>query len=47
MAHELTLNALTGAAEMAYVGAKPWHGLGQQLAAGATIEQWKAAAGML
>lgn len=46
MAHELTLNA-AGAAEMAYVGAKPWHGLGQQLQAGATIEQWKAAAGML
>lgn len=46
MAHELTLTA-AGAAEMAYVGAKPWHGLGQQLQAGASIEQWKAAAGML
>jgi len=46
MAHELTLNAVTGAAEMAYVGVKPWHGLGQQLPVGATIEQWKAAAGM-
>lgn len=46
MAHELTLNAITGAAEMAYVGAKPWHGLGQQLQAGASIEEWKTAAGM-
>jgi phage/plasmid-like protein (TIGR03299 family) len=45
MAHELTLNT-AGAAEMAYVGAKPWHGLGQQLTAGATIEEWKVAAGM-
>lgn len=46
MAHELTINASTGAAEMAYVGVKPWHGLGQQLTAGASIEEWKAAAGM-
>lgn len=45
MAHELTITA-TGAAEMAYVGAKPWHGLGQQLTAGASIEEWKVAAGM-
>lgn len=44
MAHELTFT--NGAAEMAYVGKKPWHGLGQSLAAGASIEEWKAAAGM-
>lgn len=46
MAHELTINASTGRAEMAYVGAKAWHGLGQELTAGATIEEWKVAAGM-
>lgn len=45
MAHELTLTA-AGIAEMAYVGAKPWHGLGQQLQPGASIEEWKRAAGM-
>jgi phage/plasmid-like protein (TIGR03299 family) len=35
-----------GKAEMAYVGATPWHGLGQALEAGANIETWKEAAGM-
>lgn len=35
-----------GFAEMAYVGETPWHGLGQELQAGASIETWKAAAGM-
>ena len=45
MAHELTITA-AGAAEMAYVGARPWHGLGQQLQPGASIETWKTAAGM-
>lgn len=35
-----------GFAEMAYVGATPWHGLGQALEAGASIETWKQAAGM-
>ena len=35
-----------GFAEMAYVGEKPWHGLGQELVAGADIETWKQAAGM-
>jgi phage/plasmid-like protein (TIGR03299 family) len=33
-------------AEMAYVGQKPWHGLGQELQAGATIDEWKVQAGM-
>lgn len=45
MAHELSFKA-TGEAEMAYVGAVPWHGLGQQLPAGASIETWAEAAGM-
>jgi phage/plasmid-like protein (TIGR03299 family) len=35
-----------GFAEMAYVGETPWHGLGQQLTAGASIENWIVAAGM-
>lgn len=35
-----------GFAEMAYVGAKPWHGLGQALEPGAAIETWQRAAGM-
>lgn len=44
MAHELTI--ANGVAEMAYVGQTPWHGLGQKLEAGASIDQWKVAAGM-
>lgn len=44
MAHELTnTNGLT---EMAYVGDTPWHGLGQKLDQGASIEKWIEAAGM-
>lgn len=35
-----------GFAEMAYVGDKPWHGLGQKLEAGLSVDQWKIAAGM-
>lgn len=35
-----------GKAEMAYVGATPWHGLGQRLEAGASIDTWAEAAGM-
>lgn len=31
---------------MAYVGATPWHGLGQRLESGASIDEWLAAAGM-
>lgn len=46
MAHEITLNGITGLSEMAYVGEKPWHGLGQTLEAGASIEEWQAAAGL-
>lgn len=35
-----------GQAEMAYVGEKPWHGLGQQLTPGMPIEVWAREAGM-
>lgn len=35
-----------GFAEMAYIGAKPWHGLGQELPEGQPIEVWAKAAGM-
>lgn len=47
MAHEITLRAC-GKAEMAYIGRKEaiWHGLGQALPEGQTIDQWKVAAGM-
>lgn len=44
MAHELTMNR--GKAEMAYVGDVPWHGLGQELQRGASIETWREQAGM-
>jgi phage/plasmid-like protein (TIGR03299 family) len=33
-------------ANMAYVGEKPWHGLGEKLEAGASREQWRKAAGL-
>jgi phage/plasmid-like protein (TIGR03299 family) len=45
MAHELTIRA-NGTTEMAFVGETPWHGLGQQLTEGASIEEWTTAAGM-
>lgn len=44
MAHELTMNG--NVAEMAFTGAACWHGLGQRLESGASIEEWKKAAGM-
>lgn len=46
MAHEIELNELTGLPEIAYVGDKPWHGLGQVLNQNSSIEEWKVAAGM-
>ena len=46
MAHEIQNNTLTGLAEIAYVGEKPWHGLGQELQQDATIEDWIVSAGM-
>lgn len=45
MAHALTERS-NGKVEMAYRGETPWHGLGQSLEAGQTIEQWITAAGM-
>lgn len=44
MAHELDIQ--DGQAAMAYVGQKPWHGLGQELTEGADLETWKVQAGM-
>lgn len=41
MAHELV-----NASDMAYIGATPWHGLGNQLPANQPIEVWQKAAGM-
>lgn len=45
MAHELSTRN-NGFVEMAYAGDKPWHGLGQALAADASIEEWQQSAGM-
>ena len=45
MAHELTIRA-DNSAEMAYVGATPWHGLGAKLDEDASIETWAQLAGM-
>lgn len=44
MAHNITNT--NGKHEMAYVGETPWHGLGQELQRGASIETWLDAAGM-
>lgn len=44
MAHELSFK--NGKAEMAYVGEKPWHGLGTELTEDASIDTWKVEAGM-
>ena len=44
MAHEL--HSANGKTSMAYVGAVPWHGLGQALTPGASIETWIREAGM-
>lgn len=45
MAHEITIRE-NGFAEMAYVGERPWHGLGQQVSENASIEEMQKAAGM-
>lgn len=44
MAHELDMT--TGQAAIAYVGDIPWHGLGQKIAADASLAEWISAAGM-
>lgn len=44
MSHEIDTS--NGRDNMAYVGAKPWHGLGQELTYDAPIEVWKREAGM-
>lgn len=44
MAHNLDFS--NGRANMAYRGPAPWHGLGQALEAGLSIEEWAKAAGM-
>ncbi len=47
MSHELTTHA-DGRVEFAYLQADgaPWHGLGQPMQAGASIDDWREAAGM-
>ena len=45
MAHELAYFT-DGRARMAYVGDTPWHGLGQQLTEGASLDVWAKEAGM-
>lgn len=45
MSHELTTRA-NGFTEFASTDATSWHGLGQQLQRGASIEEWQRAAGM-
>lgn len=42
MSHDI--DESTGAPAMAYVGAEPWHGLGEKLPEGQTIEEWVRAA---
>ena len=44
MAHEIAV--VNGKASIAYVGEKPWHGLGNELSPNASIETWKKEAGM-
>lgn len=47
MAHELSTNKRTQKVEMAFTGNTPWHGLGQSVTKGASIEVWQDEAGML
>ena len=44
MAH--MIDQTTGRAAIAYVGEKPWHGLGAELAPGQDLETWRRAAGL-
>jgi phage/plasmid-like protein (TIGR03299 family) len=47
MAHDLVVDKLTNLVPMAFTGSRDaiWHGLGQQLEAGKTIDEWIVAAG--
>jgi phage/plasmid-like protein (TIGR03299 family) len=45
MAHELNFMS-NGQAAMAFVGQIPWHGLGQRLTEGASIDEWREQAGL-
>jgi phage/plasmid-like protein (TIGR03299 family) len=40
------IDVTTGKAAIAYTGEKPWHGLGAEMTAGQTLEQWQEAAGL-
>ena len=42
MSHDI--DDSTGQPAMAYVGEEPWHGLGEKLPAGQSIDVWKQAA---
>ena len=44
MAHLIDMT--NGRANMAYVGETPWHGLGQELSQGASLDQWRIEAGL-
>lgn len=44
MSHEIDIT--TGRAAIAYVGDPPWHGLGQSLTPGLSIERWQVEAGL-
>lgn len=44
MSHELDMQ--NGKAAIAYVGETPWHGLGQRLTEGSSIDTWRKEAGM-
>lgn len=44
MSHEI--DESTGKPAIAYVGETPWHGLGQQLTAGADLKVWRTEAGL-
>jgi phage/plasmid-like protein (TIGR03299 family) len=40
------IDTTTGKAAIAFAGQKPWHGLGQELTPGASIEEWTRQAGL-